>query len=46
MWPVSTRANKSGQGDDDPSLIEAIEVMPIAYWLIAFFAAISEGTDT
>jgi putative SOS response-associated peptidase YedK len=25
MWPVSTRVNKSGQGDDDPSLIEAIE---------------------
>ena len=25
MWPVSTRVNKSGQGDDDPSLTEAIE---------------------
>ena len=26
MWPVSTRVNKSGVGDDDPSLIEPIEV--------------------
>jgi putative SOS response-associated peptidase YedK len=25
MWPVSIRVNKSGQGDDDPGLIEAIE---------------------
>ncbi|HEY8096256.1 MAG TPA: SOS response-associated peptidase family protein, partial [Methylobacter sp.] len=25
MWPVSTRVNRSGAGDDDPSLIEAIE---------------------
>jgi putative SOS response-associated peptidase YedK len=25
MWPVSIRVNKSGQGDDDPGLIDAIE---------------------
>jgi putative SOS response-associated peptidase YedK len=25
MWPVSKRVNVSGQGDDDPSLIEAVE---------------------
>jgi putative SOS response-associated peptidase YedK len=24
MWPVSTRVNKSGVGDDDPSLVEPI----------------------
>jgi putative SOS response-associated peptidase YedK len=29
MWPVSTRVNKSSQGDDDPSLIEPIEASPI-----------------
>jgi putative SOS response-associated peptidase YedK len=26
LWPVSTRVNKSGHGDDDPSLIGAIDV--------------------
>jgi putative SOS response-associated peptidase YedK len=26
MWPVSKRVNVSGRGDDDPSLIESIEV--------------------
>jgi putative SOS response-associated peptidase YedK len=25
MWPVSRRVNKSGQGDDDPSLIEPVD---------------------
>jgi hypothetical protein len=25
MWPVSKRVNASGRGDDDPSLIEAVE---------------------
>jgi hypothetical protein len=25
MWPVSKRVNVSGRGDDDPSLIEAVE---------------------
>jgi hypothetical protein len=25
MWPVSTRVNKTLQGDDDPSLIEPVE---------------------
>ncbi|WGJ14183.1 SOS response-associated peptidase family protein [Methylocapsa sp. D3K7] len=29
LWPVSTRVNKSDQGDDDPSLIEAIEASNI-----------------
>jgi putative SOS response-associated peptidase YedK len=24
MWPISKRVNKSGQGDDDPGLIEAV----------------------
>ena len=24
MWPVSKRANKTGSGDDDPTLIEEI----------------------
>jgi putative SOS response-associated peptidase YedK len=27
MWPVSRRVNKSGQGDDDPSLIEPVEAI-------------------
>ena len=26
MWPVSKRGNKTGAGDDDPSLIEAVEI--------------------
>ncbi len=26
MWSVSKRVNKTGAGDDDPSLIEAVEV--------------------
>lgn len=30
MWPVSTRVNASGRGDDDPSLIEAVEDKAIA----------------
>ena len=25
MWPVLKRVNASGRGDDDPSLIEAVE---------------------
>jgi hypothetical protein len=29
MWPISPRVNKSGQGDDDPSLVEPIEVNAI-----------------
>jgi putative SOS response-associated peptidase YedK len=27
MWPVSKRVNVSGQGDDDPSLIEPLEAL-------------------
>ena len=30
MWPVSKQVNVSGRGDDDPSLIEPIEVDAIA----------------
>jgi hypothetical protein len=26
MWPVSKRVNKTGVGDDDPSLVEAVEI--------------------
>jgi putative SOS response-associated peptidase YedK len=26
MWPVSKRVNKTGAGDDDPSLVEAVEI--------------------
>ena len=29
MWPVSTRVNKTGAGDDDPSLIEPCEASTI-----------------
>jgi len=25
MWPVSKRVNVSGQGDEDPSLIELVD---------------------
>ena len=27
LWPVSKRVNKTGVGDDDPSLVEPIEVI-------------------
>jgi len=30
MWPVSKRVNVSGRGDDDPSLIDAVEDKAIA----------------
>jgi putative SOS response-associated peptidase YedK len=26
LWPVSKRVNKTGVGDDDPSLIEPVEI--------------------
>jgi putative SOS response-associated peptidase YedK len=26
MWPVSKRVNVAGRGDDDPSLIDLVEV--------------------
>jgi len=25
MWPVSRRVNKTGTGDDDPTLIDEVE---------------------
>jgi putative SOS response-associated peptidase YedK len=30
MWPVSKRVNVSGQGDDDPGLVEPVEDEAIA----------------
>ncbi len=30
MWPVSTRVNRSGVGDDDPSLIKNEGLQPLA----------------
>jgi len=30
MWPVSKRVDVSGRGDDDPSLIDAVEDKAIA----------------
>ena len=26
MWPVSRRANKTGSGDDDPTLLDEVTV--------------------
>ena len=28
MWPVSRRVNKTGTGDDDPTLIDEVAVNP------------------
>jgi hypothetical protein len=28
MWPVSRRVNKTGSGDDDPTLIDEIALIP------------------
>jgi hypothetical protein len=30
MWPVSIRVNKTGSGDDDPTLMEDVAVIEFA----------------
>ena len=45
LWPVSTRVNKTSIRDDDPSLIEPIEINSTGFRGIASRAAIGIGLE-